>query len=230
MSEEEKRKPQLHASWLEVLGDEFEKPYMTALRAFLRDEKQHQQVYPPGPLMFHALNQTPFQDSKVVILGQDPYHGPGQAMGLSFSVPRGVKVPPSLVNIFKELHMSLGIPPAPHGDLTSWAQQGVLLLNTTLSVRAHTPKSHAKRGWEEFTDRVIDVLNQQRQGLVFLLWGRHAGTKSKRIDPQKHLVLASAHPSPLSAHAGFFGCNHFLQVNQHLEQLGQPPIDWRLGN
>ena len=222
------KKPQLHATWLVHLEAEFSKPYMQSLRQFLVQEKTVAPVYPPGPLIFNALNTTPLDAVKVVILGQDPYHGPGQAHGLSFSVNRGVRPPPSLENIFKELRDSLGIQPAGHGDLSSWAAQGVLLLNTTLTVRARTPKSHAGKGWETFTDRVIDVLNQQREGLVFMLWGRHAGAKTERIDRQRHLILNAPHPSPFSAHSGFFGCGHFIAANRHLEQRGEAPIDWRL--
>lgn len=223
------RKPQLHPSWLAVLADEFQKDYMAQLRTFLLDEKRRRiRVFPPGPLIFNAFNTTPFDQVNVVILGQDPYHGPGQAHGLSFSVQRGVAPPPSLVNMFKELHSDLGIPPATHGELTHWAQQGVLLLNTTLTVRAHNAKSHAGKGWEPFTDRVIDVLNEQRDNIVFLLWGGHAGKKAQRIDSRRHLVLKAPHPSPLSAHRGFFGCQHFSKTNHHLEANGQQPIDWQL--
>ncbi|MDJ0835813.1 MAG: uracil-DNA glycosylase [Acidobacteriota bacterium] len=229
MSEANRKQPQLHASWMEVLGDEFEKPYMAQLRQFLIEEKRRGAVvYPPGSLMFNALNTTHFDKVKVVILGQDPYHGRNQAHGLSFSVMRGVKPPPSLVNMFRELQTSLGIHPAAHGDLTHWAQQGVLMLNTTLSVRAGQPKSHAGKGWETFTDRVIDVLNAEREGLAFVLWGRHAGTKAARIDRTRHLILTAPHPSPYSAHSGFFGCGHFVRVNEHLKARGEAPIDWQL--
>jgi len=220
--------PQLHSSWLVHLEEEFQKPYMQALRQFLVREKQAAPVYPPGPLIFNAFNATPFEIVKVVILGQDPYHGPGQAHGLSFSVNRGVQPPPSLENIYKELRDSLGIEPARHGDLSSWAKQGVLLLNTTLTVRARTPKSHAGQGWETFTDRVIEILNREREGLVFMLWGRHAGTKAQAIDGQRHLILSAPHPSPFSAHSGFFGCGHFVAANRHLERRNSAPIDWRL--
>lgn len=222
------RKPQIEASWLAVLEDEFEKPYMADLRAFLVAEKQEHTVFPPGGEIFNAFNLTPFDQVRVVILGQDPYHGPGQAHGLSFSVKRGVRPPPSLENIFKEIHDSLGLERPNHGELTHWAEQGVLLLNTTLTVRRRSPKSHAGKGWEEFTDRVIDELNQQREGLVFILWGRHAQNKSSRIDHNKHLILKAPHPSPYSADRGFFGCGHFVSTNQHLEALGQAPIDWSL--
>lgn len=222
------KKPQIEASWLAVLEDEFEKDYMQDLRAFLKEEKQSHTVYPPGNEIFNAFELTPFDDVRVVVLGQDPYHGANQAHGLSFSVKRGVKTPPSLKNIYKEIHESLGLPIPAHGELTHWAEQGVLLLNTTLTVRARSPKSHAGKGWEEFTDRVIDVLNEQRQDIVFLLWGRHAQSKAARIDTMRHLVLKAAHPSPYSARNGFFGCNHFAKVNQHLESLGQAPIDWSI--
>jgi len=223
-----KKTPQIHESWLQVLGDEFDKPYMEQLKQFLVAEKKVAKVFPPGPLIFNALNTTPFDQVKVVLLGQDPYHGPNQAQGLCFSVNRGIRVPPSLQNMFKELNASLGFTPPDHGDLHSWAEQGVLLLNTTLTVRAHQAKSHAGRGWETFTDRIIDELNKQRDGLVFILWGRHAGNKSQRIDRSRHLILQAPHPSPLSAHSGFFGCGHFVQVNQHLESRGEKAIDWQL--
>jgi uracil-DNA glycosylase len=224
---DDRKTPQLDSSWLAVMGDEFEKPYMSQLRAFLREEMKRYKVYPPGPLFFNAMNLTPFDKVKVVILGQDPYHGPNQAHGLCFSVNRGVEPPPSLVNIFKELQQSLGIPPARHGELTHWAEQGVLLLNTTLSVRAGNAASHAGHGWEFFTDRVIAELVRGREGLVFLLWGAHAGKKAVMIDG-RHLVLKCPHPSPLSASRGFFGCGHFVKVNQHLSARGMTPIDWRL--
>ncbi len=228
MTEVQIKKPQLEKSWLNVIGDEFQKPYMRELKAFLLEEKKKAIVYPPGPLIFNALNTTPFHAVKVVILGQDPYHGPNQANGLAFSVARGVKIPPSLQNIFKELHESLGIPYPSHGDLTHWARQGVLLLNATLTVRARSANSHAGKGWERFTDRIIDELNQRRQDLVFVLWGRYAGRKAQRIDAQRHLILTAPHPSPYSARSGFFGCNHFAIINQHLSRLGLSPIDWRL--
>ena len=225
---EEKRKPQLEASWLEALADEFEQPYMQELRAFLQQEKKQFEVYPPGPLIFNAFNTTPLDKVKVVILGQDPYHGPGQAHGLSFSVRKGVRTPPSLVNMYQEIQNSLGIPPGRHGELTAWAEQGVLMLNTTLTVRRSQPKSHAGKGWETFTDRVIRVLDEQKQGLVFMLWGAHAKAKSALINHNKHLVLAAPHPSPYSARSGFFGCGHFAKANDYLQTQGQPPIDWRI--
>jgi uracil-DNA glycosylase len=224
----ESKQPQVHASWLAHLKDEFEKEYMTRLKQFIMEEKKTHDVYPPGPLIFNALNTTPLDQVKVVILGQDPYHGNGQAHGLSFSVLKGIKPPPSLRNMFKELHESLGIIQPDHGELTEWAQQGVLLLNTTLTVRASTPKSHAGHGWEEFTGRVIDVLNTQRDGLAFMLWGSHAMTKQEQIDARRHLILTAPHPSPFSAHKGFFGCAHFAKANEHLRARNEPEINWQL--
>lgn len=220
--------PQIHESWLEVLGDEFEKDYIANLREFLREEQQAHSIYPPNSMIFNAFNTTPFEQVKVVILGQDPYHGAGQAHGLSFSVQRGVRVPPSLRNIYKELNQTLDIPIARHGDLTSWAEQGVLLLNTILTVREANPKSHAGKGWETFTDRVIDELNAQREGLIFVLWGTPARKKSSRIDTNRHKILTSVHPSPLSAKRGFFGSNHFGQINEYLTERGEDPINWEL--
>ncbi|MEY4589222.1 MAG: hypothetical protein RL497_1298 [Pseudomonadota bacterium] len=217
----------LTASWLKLLQGEFKAPYMQALKAFLQQEKhQGQVVYPPGPLMFNALNSTPFEAVKVVILGQDPYHGPGQAHGLSFSVPDGVKPPPSLANMFKEIHTDLGLPIAKNGNLSGWAEQGVLLLNATLSVRAGQAGSHQGQGWEQFTDKIIDLLNRERQDLVFMLWGSYAQQKGKLIDAQKHCVLKAPHPSPLSSHRGFFGCKHFSKTNAWLLQKGLSPINW----
>lgn len=218
---------ELEASWLKHLEAEFNAPYMQQLRAFLQAEKkQGQVVFPPGPLMFNALNTTPFDAVKVVILGQDPYHGPGQAHGLSFSVPDGVPPPPSLVNMFKEINTDLGLPISKNGNLTKWAQQGVLLLNATLSVRAGLAGSHQGRGWEQFTDRIIDLLNKERENLVFLLWGSYAQKKGSLIDTRKHCVLKAPHPSPLSSHRGFFGCKHFTQANQWLASKGLTIIDW----
>ncbi len=219
---------QLEPSWLEVLAEEFEQPYMAELRSFLAAEKQRHEVYPPGPEMFAAFEHTPFDAVRVVVLGQDPYHGPGQAHGLCFSVRRGVRTPPSLQNIFKELHASVGVPRPSHGELTHWAQQGVLLLNTVLSVRASQANSHRGRGWERFTDRAIEALASQREGLVFVLWGAAAGRKASMIDPSRHLILTSPHPSPLSAHRGFFGCGHFSAIARHLSERGESPIDWAL--
>lgn len=225
---ETRPKPDLEPSWLAVLGEEFEKPYMRQLKAFLVEERRQHQVFPPGREMFNAFACTPFDQVRVVILGQDPYHGPGQAHGLCFSVRRGIPPPPSLVNIFRELNQDLGVPFPQHGELTSWARQGVLLLNTVLTVRARQANSHRGKGWEQFTDRAIQALNERREGLVFVLWGSPAGAKAKLIDPSKHLILRAPHPSPLSADRGFFGCRHFSQINRHLESRGEPPIDWRL--
>lgn len=220
---------QLEASWLRRLQSEFDQEYMKDLKRFLLEEKQAgKTVYPPGDKMFNALDSTTFDNVKVVILGQDPYHGPGQAHGLSFSVPPGVKVPPSLKNIFKEINDDLGLPIPEHGCLQSWAEQGVLLLNATLSVVQGAAGSHQKKGWERFTDRVIHCLSEERDGLVFMLWGSYAQKKGAFIDPRKHCVLKSVHPSPLSAHRGFLGCRHFSQANQYLKDRGERPIDWSL--
>jgi uracil-DNA glycosylase len=202
---------------------------MAALWAFLVAEKRKHTVFPPGAEMFNAFALTPFDEVRVVILGQDPYHGPGQAHGLCFSVRKGVRPPPSLQNIFKELHQDLDVPRPAHGELTAWAEQGVLLLNTVLSVRAHSANSHRGQGWEQFTDRVIELLNAEREGLVFVLWGSAAGRKAEMIDDNRHLILRSPHPSPLSAYRGFFGCRHFSQINAHLQRQGGAPIDWALG-
>jgi uracil-DNA glycosylase len=224
----ERRRPDLEPTWLAALEGEFAQPYMDALRAFLGEEKKQHAVFPPNADLFNAFRYTPLPAVRVVVLGQDPYHGPGQAHGLCFSVRRGVPPPPSLVNIFKELERELGIPRPAHGELTHWAKQGVLLLNTVLTVRSGQPQSHAGKGWERFTDRVIQVLNAEREGLVFVLWGAPAGKKAAMIDGRKHLVLRSPHPSPLSADRGFFGCGHFARINQHLIARGELPIDWSL--
>ena len=219
----------LEPSWKNALRDQFEQPYMQQLREFLRQEHAAgKEIYPPGPLIFNALNSTPLDKVKVVILGQDPYHGPGQAHGLSFSVQPGIATPPSLVNIFKELQRDLNIPIARHGCLQSWADQGVLLLNTTLTVERANAASHANKGWQLFTDRIIQVVSEQRSDVVFLLWGSHAQSKQKLIDGTKHLILKSVHPSPLSAYRGFLGCGHFSQTNRFLEQRGLAPIQWEL--
>lgn len=219
---------QIEASWKQALADEFEKEYFQKLRAFLKQEKQAGTIiYPPGPLIFNAFEQTPFASVKVVILGQDPYHNPGEAMGLSFSVPRGIRIPPSLLNIYKELQTDLGIAPADHGDLSHWAKQGVLLLNAMLTVRAGQPASHQQIGWQDFTDAVIRKLSDEREGLIFMLWGNFAKTKKALIDTQKHHVLEAAHPSPL-AKGAFFGCKHFSKANVLLEQSGRSGIDWRV--
>ena len=220
---------QLHPSWLAVIGDELEKPYMQALRDFLKQEKAAGKViYPPSPLIFNAFNHTPFEQVRVVIIGQDPYHGDGQAHGLSFSVPRGIAPPPSLVNIFKEIESDLGIRMNKNGDLTPWADQGVLLLNATLTVEQSKAGAHQGKGWEAFTDTAIAALNAHRDGLVFVLWGSYAQKKGAFIDEKKHLVLKSVHPSPLSAHRGFFGNHQFSTINQYLIKQGQTPIDWQL--
>ncbi|WP_462381732.1 uracil-DNA glycosylase [Pseudomonas sp. Marseille-QA0892] len=227
MDHEERIK--LEPGWKHALRDEFDKPYMAQLRAFLQKEKAAgKAIYPPGPLIFNALNTTPLEQVKVVILGQDPYHGPGQAHGLCFSVQPGVPAPPSLQNIYKELKRDLNIDMPTHGYLQSWAEQGVLLLNTSLTVEQGNAGSHAKQGWQPFTDRIIEVVSEQRDHLVFLLWGAHAQSKQRLVDPKKHLVLKSAHPSPLSAHRGFLGNGHFSRCNAFLEQRGLAAIDWRL--
>jgi uracil-DNA glycosylase len=225
---------QLHPSWQAVIGDELEKPYMQALRDFLRQEKAAgKTIYPPSPLIFNAFNHTPFEKVKVVIIGQDPYHGQNnhsvpQAHGLSFSVPAGVDLPPSLQNIFKEISSDLGVKFSKKGDLTPWAAQGVLLLNATLTVQQSLAGSHQNKGWEQFTDAAIAALNTHRTGLVFVLWGSYAQKKGAFIDEKKHLVLKSVHPSPLSAHRGFFGNHQFSTINQYLIKQGQTPIDWQL--
>lgn len=221
--------PPLPPSWQSVLGDELKQPYMQTLHDFLQKEDvAGKTIYPPQPLIFNAFNQTPFDKTRVVIIGQDPYHGPDQAMGLSFSVPYGVKTPPSLVNIFKEIQSDLDVLLSGGGDLTSWAEQGVLLLNATLTVEQAKAGSHQKKGWEEFTDAVIAALNAQREGLVFVLWGSYAQKKGAVIDRQKHRVLESPHPSPLSAHRGFFGNHQFSAINEYIEQRGEPTINWAL--
>ena len=220
---------QLENSWLAVLGQEFEQPYMQQLRQFLREEKDRRKIiFPPGKQIFHAFNTTPFEKVKVVILGQDPYHGPNQAHGLCFSVMPGVSPPPSLINIFKEIEDDLGIPAPKHGCLQSWAEQGVLLLNATLTVERAHAGSHQGKGWEIFTDKVIEALNERREGLVFMLWGSYAQNKGALINQQKHLILKSPHPSPLSAHRGFFGNRHFSKANEYLQQQGLAPIQWQL--
>jgi len=220
----------LEPSWLEILKDEFEKKYMLELKAFLQQEKETGRVvYPKSKDIFNAFAKTPFNDVKVVILGQDPYHGQNQAHGLSFSVQKGVAVPPSLQNIFKELQQEFPDFKIPqNGDLTQWAEQGVLLLNATLTVRVNEAGSHQKKGWEVFTDKVIREISERKSGVVFLLWGKFAQAKSELIDPQKHHLLKAAHPSPFAAHSGFFGCGHFLKTNQLLAEKGLPIIDWQL--
>lgn len=222
------RRPQLPSPWLEVLADEFDRPHMVALRAFLVDEKRKHRVHPPGPEIFSAFWHTPFDRVRVVVLGQDPYHGPGQAHGLCFSVRRGVPLPPSLVNIYQELRDDLGVAPAAHGELTGWADQGVLLLNAVLTVREHEANSHRGRGWETFTDRVVHELATRKEGLVFVLWGAAAQHKAARVDRARHLVLSAPHPSPLSASRGFFGSKPFSKINGHLRARGEPEVDWRV--
>ena len=219
----------LHESWLAPLQPEFDSPYMAALKQFLVAEKAAgKQIFPPGSLWFHALDTTPLDDVRVVILGQDPYHGPGQAHGLCFSVMPGVRTPPSLVNIYKELQNDLGIQPANHGHLEAWADQGVLLLNSVLTVEAHRAASHQGKGWERFTDAAIRLVNDRAQPAVFILWGSYAQRKAAFVDQSKHLVLKSPHPSPLSAHNGFFGTKPFSKANAFLEANGMAPIDWQL--
>ena len=214
--------------WDALLEDEFKKEYYLKLREFLKAEYSTKTVYPPMFDIFNALKYTAFKQTKVVILGQDPYHGPGQAHGLCFSVREGIKFPPSLQNIFKELQDEYGFQPPKSGELTTWAKQGVLLLNTTLTVRQGTPQSHKGQGWEILTDRIISLLNQKEEPVVFLLWGANAWAKKPLIKNPKHIVLECAHPSPLSAYRGFFGCNHFKKANEYLEKNGIDPIDWRL--
>lgn len=219
----------LHPQWLDVLGVEFEKDYMRTLRSFLLQRKQQQAViYPPGSQWFSALNTTPLDQVRVVILGQDPYHGPGQAHGLCFSVLPDVKIPPSLANIFKEINRDLSVQAPDHGCLLSWAKQGVLLLNATLTVEKGNAGAHQGKGWEQFTDVVIQQLNQRKEGLVFMLWGSFAQKKSSMIDASRHLILKSVHPSPLSAHRGFIGCGHFSAANTYLQTQGLEPINWQL--
>lgn len=220
--------PQIESSWKEILLEEFHAPYFKLLKDFLVEEKKKYTVYPPGSLIFNAFDHTPFDNVKVVILGQDPYHGPRQAHGLCFSVPQGVPPPPSLVNIFKELHDDVGIEIPSHGNLQKWTDQGVLLLNATLTVRANQAGSHQGKGWETFTDAAIRKLSQQRSGLVFLLWGRYAQAKESMIDHDKHYILKAAHPSPFSAYNGFMGCKHFSKTNEILEKQGLGKIDWSL--
>ena len=219
---------QIESGWKTALYDEFGKPYFARIKQILMDAKEaHIPIYPPGSLIFNAFNRTPYDKVRVVILGQDPYHQPGQAMGLSFSVPQGVRVPPSLLNIYKELERSIpSFVPPNHGDLSAWADQGVLLLNATLTVRAHRAGSHQGHGWETFTDAAIRCLNAERQHLVYMLWGAYAQKKGASIDTSRNLVLTSPHPSPLSAHRGFFGNRHFSRANDYLVALGESPIDW----
>jgi len=216
----------IESSWKEQLKDEFEKPYFTDLTSFVKSEYTTQKIYPPGKLIFNAFEKCPFDKVKVVILGQDPYHEPGQAHGLCFSVPDGISQPPSLQNIFKEIKNDLDIPVPKSGNLERWAEQGVFLLNATLTVRAHLAGSHQKKGWETFTDHVIHLLSESGEHLVFLLWGAYAQRKSELINTNKHLVLSSVHPSPLSAHRGFFGNHQFSIANEYLFAYGKEPIKW----
>jgi uracil-DNA glycosylase len=219
---------QIEPSWKSVLEEEFDAPYFAELKEFLVIEKQKFTVYPPGMFIFNAFNHTPFDKVRVVILGQDPYHGPGQAHGLCFSVPQGIAAPPSLVNIFKEIKSDLGIEIPKHGNLEKWANQGVLLLNATLTVRANQAGSHQGKGWERFTDSVINKISTQKTGIIFLLWGRYAQAKEKLINTDKHYILKAAHPSPLSVYNGFSGCKHFSKTNEILKNHGYTPIDWSL--
>jgi len=214
-------------SWKEVLSEEFKQPYFKEIAAFLKKEKaEGKTIYPAGPNIFSAFNSTPFDHVKVVILGQDPYHNPNQAHGLAFSVQKSVAPPPSLVNIYKELHTDLGLDIPKSGNLQHWAEQGVLLLNAALTVEAHKPMSHSKIGWHHFTDDVIRIISERKEHVVFMLWGGFAKSKTALIDKRKHLILTAAHPSPLSAHNGFFGCRHFSKANKWLEEHGIDPVDW----
>lgn len=216
----------IEPSWKQHIGEEFGKPYFTNLTSFVHEEYRNHTCYPPGRLIFNAFNLCPFDKVKVVIIGQDPYHEPGQAHGLCFSVNDRVFFPPSLINIFKEIQSDIGTPVPTSGSLVRWAEQGVLLLNATLTVRAHAAGSHQRHGWEEFTDAVIRVLSADREHLVFILWGSYAQSKAQLIDPSKHFILKSAHPSPLSAHRGFFGNHHFSLTNQYLSRHGIEPVKW----
>jgi uracil-DNA glycosylase len=220
---------QIEESWKEILKDEFDKTYFQHVVAFLKAEKASGKIiYPPGSLIFNSFKQTPFSNVKVVIIGQDPYHNPGQAHGLSFSVPDGIAKPPSLLNIFKELKNDLGIAIPENGNLTKWASQGVLLLNASLTVRQNEPGSHAQIGWLQFTDQVIKKISDKKEGIVFLLWGKFAQEKQALIDETKHFVLKAAHPSPLSANNGFFGCQHFSKANELLIKQHKIPVDWKI--
>jgi uracil-DNA glycosylase len=219
----------IEESWKRALSQEFTMPYFAEIVTFLKAEKAlNKVIFPPGKLIFHAFEKTPVEKVKVVILGQDPYHNPGQAHGLSFSVPKGIPMPPSLINIFKEVKNDLGLPIPSHGNLEKWAAEGVLLLNAVLTVRKNEPGSHAKIGWMRFTDSVIEKLSTERSGIVFMLWGKFAHEKQSLIDENKHLVLKAAHPSPFSAEKGFFGCKHFSKTNMYLSKQGMQPIDWKI--
>ncbi|MEY4134007.1 MAG: hypothetical protein RL386_357 [Bacteroidota bacterium] len=218
----------IEPSWKAILQEEFDQPYFRSLAAFLKTEKgAGKTIYPPGNLIFNAFEHTPYEQVKVVILGQDPYHNPGEAMGLCFSVPQGIKIPPSLQNIYKELHSDLGLPIPGHGDLTQWADRGVFLLNAMLTVEKNKAGSHQQIGWQTFTDAVIRKLSERRSGLVFMLWGNFARKKSQLVDASRHLVLEAAHPSPL-AQGAFFGCRHFSRANAFLAAQGVPPVDWTI--
>lgn len=220
---------QINDSWKAVLADEFNKPYFSELRQFLQNEKNAEKtIYPPGSLIFNAFNSTPFDKVRVVILGQDPYHGAGQAHGLCFSVQYGVKPPPSLVNIYKELKSDVGFEIPNHGNLQKWTTQGIFLLNAILTVEANQPASHQKSGWQEFTNAVIEKLSKEKEGLIFLLWGSFAQQKAVLIDESKHTILKAPHPSPFSAHTGFFGCKHFSKTNEILKSKGEEVIDWQV--
>jgi len=220
--------PKITNDWLDAIGEEFEKPYYQDLRKFLVSEYKTRRIYPPADDIFNAFHFTPLSKVKVLLLGQDPYHNDGQAEGACFSVPAKQEIPPSLVNIYKELHDDLGCKIPNHGSLKKWADEGVLLLNTVLTVRAHQANSHQNMGWEYFTDAVIDAVNEQDRPIVYFLWGRPAQTKRRMLDNPKHLVLEAPHPSPLSAHRGFFGCRHFSKANEFLEANGAAPIDWQI--
>lgn len=220
--------PQIEESWKKILKDEFNSQYFIELKEFLIEDKKKYNVYPPGKLIFNAFNKTPFENVKAVLLGQDPYHGKGQAHGLCFSVPEGVSPPPSLVNIFKELTTDLKVPFPAHGNLEKWAGQGVFLLNATLTVRASQPGSHQNKGWELFTNSVIKKISEKRAGIIFLLWGKYAQAKEVLIDTNKHYILKATHPSPYSADYGFFGCKHFSKTNDILSRHGLPAIDWSI--
>jgi uracil-DNA glycosylase len=224
------KNPTATQAWSDLLGPEKSEPYFRDLMTFIAKRRQMTEVYPPAAQVFESIRLCSLEHLKVVIVGQDPYHGPGQAHGLSFSVQHGTPPPPSLVNIFTELFDDLAIPPATHGCLESWAKQGVLLLNSVLTVERSKPQSHADRGWERFTDKVIEMVNLHCQGLVFLLWGSPAQKKGRQIDTSRHLILKAPHPSPLSAHRGFFGCGHFSKTNRYLTDSGRQPIDWALPN
>ena len=224
----EKIEPQIEEGWKKVLEDEFQKDYFYQLKDFLKSEYKSHKVYPKKTQLLRAFNETPFRKVKVVVIGQDPYHGPNQANGLSFSVNKGIPFPPSLKNILKELESDLSVPYPTHGDLTSWAKQGVLMLNTCLSVRAHSPLSHQNKGWENFTDAAIKAISENREKIVFLIWGKKAEKKLALINQEKHQIFIAPHPSPFSARYGFFGCKHFSKTNDFLRTIHQEPIDWKI--